>query len=64
MEIEITKSGKNYRVDLVDLPGSPPVGIDETVELAIVDLFYQLFNPKADKRWLKYIDWSYYKIIL
>jgi hypothetical protein len=59
MKINIEKSEDHYRADCKDLPGSPPVGLGETPEMAIACLFWRLIfedtagtNPKS---WLSFI---------
>ena len=39
MKIKIEKSGKGYRADFIELPGSPTVGQGKTKEEAVVSLF-------------------------
>lgn len=40
MNIEITEQSDHYRADCKDFPGSPPVGIGRTPELAVAQLFW------------------------
>ena len=48
MKINIEKSDDHYRADCRDLPGSPPVGVGDTPELALACLFYRmLFEDTA-----------------
>lgn len=55
MEVEIKKSGDEYRVELWDLPGTYPVGFGKTKIEAVFNLFQKLiFEHKSD--WVKYID--------
>lgn len=58
MNIKITPSRHRdfkYMADLVDLPGSPPVGYGNTVAEATANMFINLL---ADKRsgWMSMID--------
>lgn len=60
MKIKIEKQSDHYRADCLDLPGSPPVGVGRTPELAVSALFYlMLFDrpgPASDTRnWACYI---------
>lgn len=42
MKIKIKKCSDHYRADCLDLPGSPPVGLGETAELAMAHLMWLL----------------------
>lgn len=42
MKIEIKKSKDHYRADCKDLPGSPPVGLGSTPEIAVTCLFWRM----------------------
>lgn len=60
MNIEITQSVDHYRADCKNLPGTPPVGLGDTPEMAVAALFWHiLFEPiggsRPDERWTKYI---------
>lgn len=56
MRIELTKREErpHYVADLVDLPGSPPLGEGDTPELAVANLWLRLVQD-ADK-WRKYME--------
>lgn len=58
MQIKITKINKYYGADLQDLPGSPPIGVGETPEQAVANLFYSILCPnRGSTNWVHYIDW-------
>lgn len=42
MRIDIEKSEDHYRADCKDLPGSPPVGLGSTPEMAVACLFWRM----------------------
>jgi hypothetical protein len=42
MKIEIRKLEFYHQADLLDMPGSPPLGIGYTGEMAIVNLFQNI----------------------
>lgn len=42
MRIQIEKASDHYRADCLDLPGTPPVGIGRTPELALAELMHVL----------------------
>jgi len=59
MKIQVDKQSDHYRADLLDAPGSPPVGLGATPEMAVACLFWRLMfentggsNPT---NWLKFI---------
>lgn len=60
MKIKIEKSQDHYRADCLDLPGSPPVGLGETKEMAIACLFWRLkFESTGgcdSHSWLDFLD--------
>lgn len=59
MKISIIYSIDHYRADCLDLPGSPPVGLGETPEMAVACLFWRLMFQDTGgsnrKSWLSYI---------
>lgn len=56
MTIRITKSGKIFTAECIDLPGSPPVGRNKDKEKAILYLFkYLLFEYET---WGQYLNLS------
>jgi len=58
MKIQIEKTGSKYQANLVDLPGSPPVGCAETPEKAVADLFWRIFHPTNRNNFVGYIDFN------
>lgn len=63
MKIEIEFSVDHYRADCKDLPGSPPVGLGETPEMAVACLMWRVLfettggqNPKPWCAYLKKDD--------
>jgi len=52
----------SWRADLEDLPGTPPVGIGQTRELAIISLFSCLILEDKNYRWLEHIKHEQVKI--
>lgn len=52
MKIKIEKSVDHYRADCLDLPGSPPVGLGESKEMAVTCLFWMLLKEEI---WIKYL---------
>jgi len=58
MIIRIEKSGNSYRADIKELPGSPPIGIAETPEKAVADMFFTLLHPATEGRWNQYMDFK------
>lgn len=56
MKIEITWSKDHYRADLIDLPGTPPVGLGRTPELAVACLWWTCMREST--KWLEYINLS------
>ena len=59
MKIEIIKSGKGYRADFTELPGSPLVGTGKTEAAAVATLFIR--NMK-DKHLPAMLDMNYLEI--
>ena len=57
MKINIEKSQDHYRADCLDFPGSPPVGLGETPEMAVACLMWRvLFQTDfSDTKWINYI---------
>jgi len=67
MKIKIEKynDGKTFRADMLDLPGSPPVGQGETETEAVANLFMKIIFQSTDGRfinrgcipesWLRYV---------
>jgi hypothetical protein len=58
MKIKVEKQPDHYRADCLDLPGSPPVGVGRTPELAVAALFYLMHFDKPSvhaDNWMKYI---------
>ena len=53
MNIKIEQQSDHYRADCLDFPGSPPVGIGRTPELAVAALFWQAMF--SSENWLRYI---------
>lgn len=47
MKIDIEKSADHFRADCKDLPGSPPVGLGDTPEMAVACLFWRLLFEKT-----------------
>lgn len=54
MKISIQKSGDEITADMLDLPGTPPVGRGKTETEAIARLFWSILLEKDT--WLKYLD--------
>lgn len=60
MKIQIEKSKDHFRADCLDLPGTPPVGLGETPEMAVSCLFYRMMFENAGgyrdpHNWLTFI---------
>ena len=59
MKIEIVKSEDHYRADCKDLPGSPPVGLGSTPEMAVAHLFWRMLFEETggpnSYRWSSYV---------
>lgn len=59
MKIKIEKCSDHYRADCSDLPGSPPVGLGETAELAMAHLMWLLLfsstNGPNDTLWYNFV---------
>lgn len=49
MEIQVEKHNDFWRADCLDLPGSPPVGMGSTRELAICNLLHILLAEANSK---------------
>ena len=64
MKIKIEKSGKGYRSDFIELPGSPACGDGKTKEMAVACLFARNIDnlSKLDKNYLE-INEEMYKSI-
>ena len=56
MEIKIEEGSDHFRADLRDLPGSPPVGLGATKEMAVAHLFYRLLH-NSDGAGGRSYDW-------
>ena len=57
MNIKIQETKRNHFIaDLLDLPGSPPIGEGGTEAKAIANLFFRL--TFEGEKWIKYIDHS------
>ena len=68
MTINIKKSEDHYRADCLDLPGTPPVGLGISPEMAVACLFWRMYfepicsitptNNKAAKfyNWMSCLD--------
>lgn len=57
MKIQITKLTRNdekYKADLLDLPGTPPIGEGNSPEEAVASLFFRLLSEKSTN-WFAYI---------
>lgn len=56
MKIQIEKSEGHYRADCLDLPGTPPVGLGETPEMAVACLFYRMMfeSPGGPNSYQRY----------
>ena len=59
MKIDITKSQDHWRADCKDLPGSPPVGLGSSPEMAVACLFWcMIFESSGgmeQKSWLRFL---------
>lgn len=47
MKIKIEEGSDHYRADCVDLPGSPPIGLGKTPELAMAHLFWMMLFSRT-----------------
>ena len=55
MKFKIEKCSDHYRADCLDLPGSPPVGLGSSPEMAMACLMWRMvFNP--DTKWTTRIN--------
>lgn len=55
MKIEIMWCTDHYRASCKDLPGSPPVGLGATTEMAVACLFWRLMFENERNDWLSFI---------
>lgn len=53
------KEGFLYRAEVMELPGSPPVGMAKTKHEAIAELFYNLIFDYPNPGWIKMIKPNY-----
>lgn len=59
MNIVIEKSDDHYRADCKDLPGTPPVGLGSTPEMAVAHLCWCMLYAHvgaSSKRWIDFVD--------
>ena len=59
MNIKIEEQSDHFRADCLDLPGSPPVGIGRTKELALACLFHRMLfensNGPSHATWTSFL---------
>jgi len=59
MRIDVEKNDDHYRADCKDLPGSPPVGLGSTPEMAVACLFWRMLFEKTggpnNRTWIEFI---------
>ncbi len=61
MKINVIRSEDHWRADCLDLPGTPPVGLGGTPEMAVACLFWRLLFEDYDSRafgrrwWVDYL---------
>lgn len=63
IKIEKQKAGDDsiqYKADLEDLPGSPPVGIGKTPEEAVAVLFFTLISQGIG--WIRHVSLLEFKV--
>lgn len=60
MKINIEHSVDHYRADCKELPGSPPVGVGETPEMAVACLFWRLLFENTggpnNRKWVDLLE--------
>lgn len=61
MKIKIEKSGDSIIADMIELPGTPPIGRGVTETEAIARLFWSILLEQ--NTWLKYLDLNSMSII-
>jgi hypothetical protein len=58
MDIKIIQYNDKFIADMVDLPGSPPIGEGRTEYESVAYLFFRLLQPNIVENWRKYMDFS------
>ena len=58
MKIKVTKADNKYNATCPDIPTFPGVGVGDTKDLAVSDLFRKILKPDYKISWASMIDWN------